>query len=96
MHNFIQSDGGLNMMRMIAIVLLCVLMGGCVAYYRVIDPSSGREYYTNNWDAGRYSYTGAARFIDARTGREITLASTEVEKISKEDYEYARAMRSQP
>jgi hypothetical protein len=63
------------------------LLSGCTGYYRVTDPESGKTYYTTSWDAGRYTYSGAARFIDARSGKEVTLQSSEVEQLTKEEWQ---------
>ena len=68
-------------------LLTLVLLGtGCTSYYRVTEVASGKAYYTTNWNAGRYGYSGAARFRDARTGADVTLQSSEVESLSKYDF----------
>ncbi len=74
--------------RLAALGLLTIL-GGCTAYYRVTDVGSGKSYYTTNWNAGRYGYSGAARFRDAATGADVTLQSTEVRSMSKDEFEKA-------
>ena len=38
-------------------------------HYKITDPTSGREYYTNSWNAGRYGYSGTVRFIDSEDWR---------------------------
>jgi hypothetical protein len=62
-----------------------VSLSACGTYYRVTDPASGREYYTSDVDRDDNTVT----FEDARTGRDVTLQSSEVGKISKDDYEAA-------
>lgn len=72
---------------MSGVVLGLLGASGCSTYYRVTDPASGREYYTNNWMAGRYNMNGAVNFTDARTGKSVTLQSSEVQQISQDEYE---------
>jgi len=65
------------------------LLAGCGtsgAYYMVREPGSATPYYTTS-----ISTSGSAvKFKDAKTGSGVTLQSSEVRKISKE--EYAQAM----
>jgi hypothetical protein len=75
------------MVKRILIVCALVLLGaGCQRHYRVTDPQSGKTYYTKDVDrrAG-----GAATFKDAGSGDKVTLQSSEVKKISREEYERA-------
>ncbi len=67
------------------IVSLCVglLVGGCATYYKVTDPESGKEYYTQKIDNVR---GGAVKMMDARTGSIITLQNSEVKEISEKEY----------
>ena len=62
----------------------CLLLAGCASHYRVVDPTTDREYYTKSYDelAG-----GAVRLIDARTGRVVTLQTSEIQKISREYFQ---------
>jgi hypothetical protein len=68
------------------VVSLCVglLVGGCAAtYYKVTDPQSGNEYYTEKID----NVTGGAvKVMDPRTGSIITLQNSEVKEISEKEY----------
>jgi hypothetical protein len=52
-------------------------------YYQVTDNATGKVYYTKNID---HKGGGAIRFKDARTGDKITLQSTTVNKINKEQF----------
>lgn len=74
--------------KLLAVTLTLSTLGGC-AYYRVTDPDSGKVYYTNNWMAGRYGYSGTVQFRDAVSGANVTLSSSEVKEISKDDYDRA-------
>lgn len=55
---------------------------GCASYYRVTVPNTETAYYTTDVD----HKGGNVTFTDARTDREVTLQTSEVEKISKADY----------
>ena len=69
------------------ILAACAIAGlsACGSYYRVTDPASGREYYTSDIDRDDTTVT----FEDARTGEDVTLQSSEVGTISKDDYKAA-------
>ena len=60
-----------------------ILLSGCTSYYRVKDPQSGNVYYTTDVDR---SGNGSIKFKDAGTGSEVTLQSSEVSEINKEEY----------
>ena len=68
------------------IVSLCVglLVVGCASYYKVTDPQSGKEYYTQEIDNVR---GGAVKLKDARTGGLVTIQNSEVKEISSKEYE---------
>ena len=59
-----------------------VLCGGCEHFYRVSDPSGGKEYFTKRVDE---QGSGAVKFEDMRTGSHLTLQSSEVKEIKKAD-----------
>jgi hypothetical protein len=69
-------------MLLVAGMLGLMTLAGC-SYYKVTDPTTGREYYTQKLDrkAG-----GAFAFTDERTKAEVTLQNSEVLKISEETY----------
>jgi len=70
-----------------SIIVLAVLAAGCSSNYRVTDPASGKNYYTNKVeDAGR---GGAVKFKDEKTGSLITLQSSEVKEISGDEFDAA-------
>jgi hypothetical protein len=56
---------------------------GCTSYYRVHDPTTGKDYYTTDVKQER---GGAATLKDAKTGRQVTVQNSEVEKVSEEKY----------
>ena len=69
----------------VSIAASIYLLAGCssTTYYRVTDPQSGKAYYTTKIKKLR---SGSAEFVDAKSGQSVTLQSSEVQKISKEQY----------
>ena len=63
---------------------LIMLVAGCTNYYRVTDPTTGKAYYTTKVDAGK---GGAVKIKDEKTGSTVTLQSSEVKEISKDEYQ---------
>jgi hypothetical protein len=75
--------------------LLCaalVLTGGCTSYYKVTDPTTSRSYYTTELKKGSH---GSATLKDARTGNEVTIQNSEIDSITKEEYETGRHAAAQ-
>lgn len=74
----------------IAFGIMCGMTGllvGCGGdYYRVNDTAGQRLYYTTKIDQTK---TGAITFKDEKGGSKVTLQSSEVKTISREDYEAA-------
>ncbi len=73
-----------------ALGILCVMAGllaGCGGnYYRVNDPAGDRQYYTLDIKQTR---TGAITFKDEKSGSVVTLQSSEVKKISGDEFKAA-------
>jgi hypothetical protein len=69
----------------ITIVLACA--AGCTSYYKVTDPTTGREYYTQELRQGNQ---GAATLKDGRTGNTVNLQNSEIAVVTKEQYESGR------
>ena len=67
------------------LALLCA--AGCSTYYKVTDPTSGREYYTTELQRKN---SGAATLKDARTGNTVNLQNSEIAEISKEQFDAGR------
>lgn len=74
----------------IALWTICIMAGllaGCGGgYYRVNDPGGTREYYTTDIDETK---TGAITFKDEKSGSVVTLQSSEVKEISKDEFKAA-------
>ena len=65
-----------------ACTVLLAACGGSGGYYMVREPGSAKPYYTTD-----ISTSGSAlKFKDERTGNAITLQSSEVKEISKEEF----------
>lgn len=67
------------------IVSFCIglFVVGCASYYKVTDPQTGKEYYTQEIDNVR---GGAVKLKDARSGSTVTIQNSEVKEISKDEY----------
>jgi uncharacterized protein YceK len=68
-----------------------LLLTGCGSYYMVRDPSTGSMYYTT--DVDRAGDAGSVRFTDERTGKVVTLPTSEVKKIDRYQYQSATGAR---
>jgi len=80
------------MKRFVMAVCLAVLCAGCTEYYKVIDPSTGKTYYTNKIETRQ----GATMLKDARTGNQVTIQNSEVDKINKEEFDAGKYAAQQP
>lgn len=71
-----------------ALGILCGMAGllaGCGGnYYKVNDPAGNRLYYTTEIEKSK---AGAITFKDKKSGSKVTLQSSEVKDISKEEFE---------
>jgi hypothetical protein len=67
------------------VVGLCVglLVVGCASYYKVTDPQTGKEFYTQKIDT---LVGGAVKVMDTRTGSIVTLHNSQVKEISEKEY----------
>jgi len=68
---------------LVAVCGSVLLVAGCATYYKVTDPQSGKEYYTEEVKSEK---GGSVKLRDARTNSDITLQSSEVKEISKDEY----------
>ncbi len=56
---------------------------GCASYYKVVDTSSGRVYYTDNI---KKQGAGAIEFKDEVSKTHVTLSSSEIMEITEDQY----------
>ena len=66
---------------------LLLLITGCTNYYRVSDQTTGRAYYTTEYDR---TDSGAVVFEDAKTRSKVTLQTSEINEVSRSDFEAGR------
>ncbi len=60
---------------------------GCTTYYRVSDQATGKMYYTIEYDRSK---SGAVVFEDAKTRHKVTLQSSDINEVSRMDFEAGR------
>jgi hypothetical protein len=65
-------------------MVLALSLSGCGSYYLVRDQAGRTDYYTKDIDSAGMS--GAIKFTDERSGAVVTLQSSEVRKISKDEF----------
>jgi len=70
--------------------VLALSLSGCGNYYMVRAPAGHTDYYTTEIDAAGMG--GAIKFKDARSGAVVTLQSSEVKEISKDEFAKATAV----
>jgi hypothetical protein len=71
----------------LGICFLVLCAAGCTTYYRVSDQATGRVYYTTDYDR---TDSGAVIFEDAKTRHKITLQSSDINEVSRTDFEAGR------
>ena len=76
----------------LALCVVLIVGGGCTSYYRVTDPTTSKVYYTTKIDR---KGSGAATIKDGRTGNTVNLQNSEVEQISKEEYDAGRFTKTE-
>lgn len=74
------------MKRIAMLLVACLLLAGCTSYYRVTDLATQQNYYTTDVDT---KSSGAVVFKDSRTGSQVTLQSSQITEINKEEYQHA-------
>jgi len=69
---------------------LLLSLTGCVSYYRVTDPGTGKVYYTTDIEEVG---AGAILFKDEVTMRKVTLQQSEIMEINSDQFEAAGKTR---
>jgi hypothetical protein len=72
-----------SLMAAVFSVVLFLSIIGCGSYYKVVDPGTGKTYYT---DKVKTQKGGAIKLKDASTGAEVTIQNSEVTQISKKEF----------
>ena len=80
------------MKKLMGLALGFLLLFGCGAktYWMVNDPYTKNVYYTEGIDK---LSSGALAFIDAQTGKEVSIQNSEVKKITEEEFKAAVGMK---
>ena len=73
-------------MKRLAILISIIIMMmtiGCASYYKITDPATGKDYYTETLERKG----GGVIFKDVNTSETVTLQSSEVLEISKDQFD---------
>lgn len=62
---------------------LIFLISGCASYYKVVNPASNKAYYTDKIER---KDNGVIQFKDDATKAQVTLPSSEVTEVTKDEY----------
>lgn len=70
-------------MTLALFVFVSIIACGSGYYYKVVDPSSGKTYYTKKISEER---GGAVKLEDAASGSTVTIQNSEVTKIDRTEF----------
>ena len=65
-------------------LLVVLLASGCASYYRITDQSTRRTYFTTDYER---TTSGAVQFYDNKSRADVTLQSSEIVEISRDDFD---------
>lgn len=74
--------------KYLLIAMTALTLSACTTYYMVKDPQSGQQFYTTEISQKKGQ---AVVFKDAASGAQVTLQSSQVSEISKDQYKAAIA-----
>ncbi len=74
--------------KYLLIAMSALMLSACTTYYMVKDPNSGKQFYTTSISQKKGQ---AVVFKDAASGAQVTLQSSQVSEISKDQYKAAIA-----
>jgi hypothetical protein len=76
------------MKRLMGLALGLLLLSGCMGkgYWMVNDPNTKTVYYTKQLDM---LASGTVSFTDAQTGKMVHLQSSEVKKMTEDEFKAA-------
>jgi hypothetical protein len=77
----------------VGICFLFLFAAGCKTYYRVSDQATRKVYYTTDYDR---TNSGAVDFEDAKTRHKVTLQSSDINEVSRSDFEAGRRKNELP
>ena len=64
--------------------LLILVASGCTSYYRITDQATRRTYFATGYDR---TSSGAVQFYDEKSRADVTLQSSEIVEISRDDFD---------
>ena len=76
----------LVMKRFCLILAVCLIVCGCATYYRVTDLATSTDYYT---ESVNQKSSGAVMFKDSRSGSMVTLQTSSITEVTKEEFTHA-------
>jgi hypothetical protein len=78
----------LRLSAFLATACLAPLLQGCGGghYYRITDPKSGEIYYTQSVYRDEEAANRPSSFVDARSGKRVTLDRLQVDVLDNEEY----------
>jgi len=65
-------------------LFVVLLASGCTSYYRITDQSTRRTYFATGYDT---TSSGAVQFYDEKSRVAVTLQSSEVVEISRDEFD---------
>lgn len=68
--------------RITLVAVIAFVIAGCSNYYKIHDPTTGKDYYTEDYDQRR---DGSVTFIDSSSGNEVSIQNSEIEELDDED-----------
>jgi len=76
------------MRKLMGLALSFMLLSGCMAkgYWMVNDPYTKTVYYTTKLET---LGSGAVSFIDAQTGKEVSIQNSEVQTMTEDAFKAA-------
>lgn len=83
----------MNTARSLALAILLVSLAGCTSYYEVKDPTTGKTYYSSEYDQGR---DGQVTLTDEGSGASVTIQNSEIREISKDEFKEKAYMTDEP
>ena len=69
----------------VVLALAALAVSGCASYYKVTEPASGKEFFTQEVSR-KLGAGGAIEFKDAKTGAITTLQNSQVLEIDEKTY----------
>lgn len=79
----------MSKIQFFSLAAAAMLLSGCTSYYKVTDPTTSKVYYTTSMKQDG----GATKLTDAATGAMVTIQNSEVQKVTREEFESNRGAK---